>query len=144
MNSYMPASIESGAGFRVLFECATISILVVNEKGSLELSNPCAEKLFDYNPDELLGKPIEALIPECLRHKRVQHRETYFAKPNARHMGLGNELLAFSMAKNTGSIEDAGLGLTKAKRYVELRDGDMNFNTKDGVGTTFFIKITLR
>ncbi len=90
----MPASIESEAGFRVLFECATIGILVINEKGSIELSNPCAEKLFDYNPDELLGKLIETLIPDSLHHKHVQHRDEYFAKPNARPMGLGIELFA--------------------------------------------------
>jgi PAS domain S-box-containing protein len=101
MNETKPISLESEAGFRVLFECATISILVINEKGSIELSNPCAEKLFGYNPAELIGKPIEVLIPESLRHKHVQHREGYFHKPKARPMGVGIELYA---SKRDGDV----------------------------------------
>jgi PAS domain S-box-containing protein len=89
-----PISLESEAGFRVLFECATISILVVNEEGNIELSNPCAETLFGYKPAELIGKPIEVLIPQDLRSRHTHHRESYFAKPKARPMGLGMELYA--------------------------------------------------
>lgn len=91
---HKPISLESEAGFRVLFECATISILVISENGSIDLSNPCAEKLFGYNPAELIGKPIEVLLPDNLRHKHIQHREGYFAKPKARPMGQGIELYA--------------------------------------------------
>lgn len=94
MNPTKPVSIESEAGFRVLFECATISIVVINEKGNIELSNPCAEKLFDYDPAELIGKPIEVLIPDHLRHKHTHHREGYFERPKARPMGQGIELYA--------------------------------------------------
>jgi PAS domain S-box-containing protein len=96
-----PISLESEAGFRVLFECATISILVINKEGSIELSNPCAEKLFGYNPAELIGKPIEVLIPESLRHKHTHHREGYFSTPKARPMGLGLELYA---CKKNGDV----------------------------------------
>ncbi len=94
-------SLESEAGFRVLFECATIGILVTNEKGSIELVNPCAEKLFGYNPAELIGKTIEVLIPQSLRHKHAHHRESYFAKPKARPMGRGMELYA---SKKNGEV----------------------------------------
>ena len=86
--------LESEAGFRVLFECATIGILVTNENGSIELANPCVEKLFGYNPDELIGETIELLIPQSLRHKHAHHREGYFARPKARPMGLGMDLYA--------------------------------------------------
>lgn len=87
-------SLESEAGFRVLFECATIGILVINEAGAVELSNPCAERLFEYEPAELIGKPIEVLIPEDLRSKHEHHRQGYFANPKARPMGSGMELFA--------------------------------------------------
>lgn len=87
-------SLESEAGFRILFECATIGILVINEKGCIELSNPCAEKLFGYSPAELIGSLIEVLIPESLREKHIHHRVNYFDKPKARPMGLGMELYA--------------------------------------------------
>ncbi|CAN5186585.1 hypothetical protein BH23BAC2_BH23BAC2_01650 [soil metagenome] len=88
------STLENENGFRVLFNCATISILVVNERGIIELANPCAEKLFGYMPEELLGKSIEVLIPESLRPDHKEHRDHYFAKPKDRPMGLGMELYA--------------------------------------------------
>ena len=94
MTEPKPISLESEEGFRVLFECATIGILVINESGRIELSNTCAEKLFGYKPAELIGKPIEVLIPGSLRHQHVRHRKSYFEKPKARPMGLGMELYA--------------------------------------------------
>lgn len=110
-----PVSLESEAGFRVLFECATISILVVNQQGNIELANPCAEALFGYQPAELIGHPIEILIPESLRTKHGHHREAYFTTPKARPMGLGMELFAckknghiFPVAISLGHYELAG------------------------------------
>lgn len=94
-------SLESEAGFRVLFECATIGILVTNEEGIIELSNPCAEKLFGYSPAELIGKTVETLIPRDLSRKHQHHRESYFSKPKARPMGLGMELYAL---KKNGEV----------------------------------------
>jgi PAS domain S-box-containing protein len=94
MYEQFPIALESEAGFRVLFKCATISILVINQNGNIELSNPCAERLFGYEPAELIGNPIEVLIPESLRQQHTHHRETYFHKPRTRPMGVGMELYA--------------------------------------------------
>ncbi|HZY78914.1 MAG TPA: PAS domain-containing protein [Cyclobacteriaceae bacterium] len=101
-------SLESEAGFRVLFECATISILVINEKGEIELSNPCAEALFGYEPAELIGKPIEVLIPASHRARHEGHRAEYFANPKARPMGLGLELHA---CKRNGEVFPVAISL---------------------------------
>lgn len=101
-------ALESEAGFRVLFECATISILVINHKGGIELSNPCADELFLYQPAELIGKPIEILIPEPLRHAHTLHRDDYFQKPKARPMGLGMELFA---QKKNGEVFPVAISL---------------------------------
>jgi PAS domain S-box-containing protein len=116
-----PISLESEAGFRVLFECATISILVINEKGKIELSNPCAETLFGYTPAELIGKPVEVLIPRDLRARHTAHRDHYFQKPKARPMGLGMELhglkkdgVIFPVAISLGHYELEGEKLAVA------------------------------
>ncbi|MGC1243977.1 MAG: PAS domain-containing sensor histidine kinase [Chryseosolibacter sp.] len=101
MYEQIPIALESEAGFRVLFKCATISILVINVKGNIELSNPCAEKLFGYEPAELIGSPLEVLIPESLRSQHTHHREKYFERPKSRPMGLGMELYA---KKKNGEI----------------------------------------
>ena len=87
--------------FKVLFECATIGILVVNERGRIERLNPCAESLFGYDQDELLGRPVEILIPDQLSQKHTQHRKGYFIQPKARPMGLGMDLYA---RKKNGAI----------------------------------------
>ncbi len=94
-------AVESEAGFRVLFEYATLGILVTNANGRIELANPGATKLFGYDTAELTGQLIEILIPEGLRHRHVQHRDKYFDKPKARPMGLGMELFA---KKKDGTI----------------------------------------
>lgn len=86
--------LESEAGFKALFQYATVGILVVGKQGKIELVNPNAEELFEYQNAELIGQPLEILIPEHLRHKHVGHRKQYFDKPKARPMGKGMELFA--------------------------------------------------
>jgi len=87
-------SLESEAGFRALFEYATVGILVISSAGSIELANPTIEKIFGYSTGELIGKPIEILIPESFRKKHVHHRTGYFERPVARPMGYGLNLFA--------------------------------------------------
>lgn len=87
-------SLESEAGFKALFQYATVGILVISSQGMIELSNPCIEKLFGYEKNELIGQPVEILIPDAFRHNHVHHREGYFQKPKARPMGYGLNLFA--------------------------------------------------
>jgi PAS domain S-box-containing protein len=94
-------SLESEAGFQVLFQCATIGILVIDAAGSIALVNPCAENLFGYSPSELIGSPVEILIPDSLRQKHTVHRDGYFVRPKARPMGQGTELYA---SKKDGEV----------------------------------------
>jgi PAS domain S-box-containing protein len=82
---------QTKEGVDALFLYATEGILITNEQGEIISINPSAEKLFRYEPGELLGKKIEVLIPTRFSaHKR--HRETYTENPHARAMGDGVEL----------------------------------------------------
>jgi PAS domain S-box-containing protein len=87
-------TLESEAGFKALFEFATVGILVINNRGVIELANPCIEKLFGYKKAELIGQPVEVLMPEAFRKNHVHHREGYFNRPKARPMGYGLNLFA--------------------------------------------------
>ena len=87
-------SFESEAGFQALFQYAIVGILVINKEGCIQLANPCAEKMFGYNKAELIGQPVEILIPEALKNKHIHHREKYFKNPKARFMGYGLNLFA--------------------------------------------------
>lgn len=83
---------ESKEGLDALFLYATEGILVVNDRGEIIRINPSAEKLFGYNKGELLGKRIEALVPQRLADKHDGHREKYGENPHPRSMGAGMEL----------------------------------------------------
>lgn len=86
--------------FRGLLESAPDAMVIVNEKGKIQLVNKQAEKLFGYSVEELLEKPVEILIPERFtgNHKHAAHRDGFFSNPKTRGMGQGKEL--YGMSKN--------------------------------------------
>lgn len=80
--------------FHALFRFASSAILVTNHRGVIVRINPATEKLFGYPPNELIGKPIEVLIPQRLARLHERHRNDYHANPHARNMGTGIDLYA--------------------------------------------------
>jgi protein-histidine pros-kinase len=80
------------ARFRTLLESAPDAVVTVNEDGRIALINSQTEKLFGYERDELLGQPVEVLIPERYRETHVGHRSGYMKAPHTRPMGAGLEL----------------------------------------------------
>jgi PAS domain S-box-containing protein len=79
--------------FRELLEAAPDAIIEIDRQGRIVLLNRVTEKLFGYTRDQLLGKPVEFLIPEDLRAFHVHHREGYWNRPQTRPMGSGLALL---------------------------------------------------
>jgi two-component system, cell cycle sensor histidine kinase and response regulator CckA len=84
---------ESGdARFQALMESASQGIIAVDRQGHMEIVNHKAEELFGYAREEMIGRPLEMLLPEGLRASHVAHRQNYFGRPHPRPMGIGLEL----------------------------------------------------
>ncbi|HEV2055194.1 MAG TPA: PAS domain S-box protein, partial [Methylomirabilota bacterium] len=62
---------ESGAKYRGLLEAAPDAMVVVNQGGEIVLLNLQAEKRFGYHRDELVGQPVENIIPEGFAERLI-------------------------------------------------------------------------
>jgi PAS domain S-box-containing protein len=80
------------ARFRGVLESAPDAIVIVNGTGRIVLFNTQARTLFGYELGEVIGEPIEKLLPERLRGSHVGHRSGYIGAPRMRAMGEGREL----------------------------------------------------
>lgn len=78
--------------FRGLLESAPDPIVIVDEHGLIRIVNRQTEAAFGYSRDELLGRPVEMLLPERFRAVHDTHRAGYQASPHTRPMGIGLEL----------------------------------------------------
>ena len=75
-----------------LIETDPNGILVVNSEGRIQLVNGQLTKLFGYRGDELIGQPVEKLLPERYRGGHVALRAEFSEQPTNRPMGVGREL----------------------------------------------------
>ena len=87
-----PGGSTAALDFRAVFDCAPDGILVVDDGGRIVEVNPCAEEQFGYASHELVGRPIEILIPKSRRAGHEKQRAGYGANPTVRSMGVGLEL----------------------------------------------------
>jgi len=77
-----------------LLEGAPDAMVCVDRCGRIALANAQTERMFGYQRDELLGQPVEILVPEMARAAHRAHRDLYAADPEPRTMGSGMELSA--------------------------------------------------
>jgi PAS domain S-box-containing protein len=103
----------------LLVEAAPVAMIAVDGSGCVTLVNPQAERLFGYRRDELLGEPLEHLIPERLRKLRPELRAPYLCAPTARVMGAERDL--FGLRKDGIEVPiEIGLNpiVTREGRFV--------------------------
>jgi PAS domain S-box-containing protein len=106
----------SEATAHAVLESASEGIILIGPAGRMALVNAAAERLFGYARSELLGQPLEMLLPERIRGTHVAHRTDYFAEPRVRPMGIGLDL---SGRRKDGSEFPVEISLS----HVESPDG---------------------
>jgi PAS domain S-box-containing protein len=83
---------EGKAAFERLYDASADALLVVDPKGRIVSANQRVQELFGYRRDELLGSPVESLVPIDLNEPRQSNRLDHFDHPRIRPMGEGTEL----------------------------------------------------
>src|SRR5579871_2503243 len=82
---------ESAARVRAYFASAAEGLIVVDSRGRIVDANAKAEEMFGYGELELIGQPIEVLVPERLRERHREDRREYAKSPRSRTMGFGRD-----------------------------------------------------
>lgn len=80
--------------FEAIFNAAPDACAIVDASGVIRVVNPKVEAMFGWSADELVGQPVEVLLPDALREAHEHHRAEYMERPRARPMGVGLELRA--------------------------------------------------
>ena len=78
--------------FHGLLEAAPDAIVCVDAEGRIVLVNGQTERMFGYERSDLIGQPVETLVPDSQRAVHPARRATYVADPKPRPMGAGMEL----------------------------------------------------
>ena len=78
--------------FRLVVEASPSGMIMTDASGNIVLVNSETERLLGYSREELIGKPIEMLVPSGLRDNHVALRDAFHKKPEARPIGLRRDL----------------------------------------------------
>jgi PAS domain S-box-containing protein len=95
--------------FRRAVEAAPAAMLMVDERGTIVLVNALTEQLLGYARDELVGQPVERLVPERFRGRHAEHRTGFLAESRQRPMGAGRDLY---VRRKDGSEAPVVIGLS--------------------------------
>ncbi len=103
--------------FRLVVEAAPNAMLMADRDRRITLVNRNAEALFGYSRAELIGQPLELLVPQRFRERHPELVADFFAAPRARAMGAGREL--FGLRKD-GSEVPIEIGLNPIETSIGL------------------------
>ena len=110
--------IASETRFRLVVEAAPNAMVMINGAGEIVMVNAQAERVFGYSRAELLGQPVEMLVPARFRRHHPELRRAFFADPRPRPMGAGRDLYGL---KKDGSEFPVEIGLNP----IETDEGPM-------------------
>ena len=100
---------EAAARALSFFESAVEGIVQLGPDGAIRQMNPRALEMFGYKEAEVVGQPVELLVPARLRNRHARHRGAFFAAPRSRRMGPGMEIIG---ARKDGTEFSADVSLS--------------------------------
>lgn len=101
---------------RTLYSETPTAVVLVDREGRITDVNRQASELFGWDPGELIGEPVEVLVPDGLGEAHREHRQRYVRDPEPRPMGIGRELEG---ERRDGSTVPVEISLSP----VELEEG---------------------
>jgi PAS domain S-box-containing protein len=96
---------EAQERYRMVVTADVNGLLVVDTLGHIVLANPALEGIFGYGVDELLGQPVEVLLPTATLQHHAELRSAYMREPVARPMAMRRELSARHKNGNTFRVQ---------------------------------------
>jgi PAS domain S-box-containing protein len=100
---------QGDAQFRALLDAVPDAIVGVDRGGRITIVNAEACRIFGYTRQEMLGCPVEVLLPEALRAAHAGHREAFVANPRQRPMGAG---ICLAGRRKDGSVFPVEISLS--------------------------------
>jgi PAS domain S-box-containing protein len=100
---------------RLAVEACPSGMVMIDHRGDMVMVNAEIEQQFGYRREELIGKPVDMLVPERLRSQQARHREAFSRQPETRRIGAGPDLFGLRQDGSEFSVE---IGLTP------IRTGD--------------------
>jgi PAS domain S-box-containing protein len=91
--------------YQLALHTAPIGIMVVGDQGDIQYVNQTLADMFGHNVDDLLGKPVEILIPEQFAVTHRHHVKIYARRPEPRSMGAGRDLEGVSKDNRRFPVE---------------------------------------
>lgn len=131
---------------RSTLEAAPDAMLITDSGGRIVRTNRMTEQLFGYRRSELIGEPIEMLMPGEIRSAHAKYRDKFAAAPVARFMGGGRELLG---RRKDGSMVPVEIALSPVTlpdgsyAIAAVRDITMRRETEDKLRESLEEKVLL-
>jgi PAS domain S-box-containing protein len=109
--------IVSNEAFTEIFQSMSEGLIMVDDAGTIVISNPVADQIFGYERNGLVGLTMENLLPDRLRGGHVNFRKAFFANPSPRRMGMGRDLMAVRKDGKEFPVE-ISLSFTRYKKNL--------------------------
>ena len=106
--------------FRLAWEACQNGMVMVGHDGKMIMANTEVEQQFGYRREELIGQPVEMLVPMSRRRQHAHHREAFNLRPQTRRMGIGPELFGLRKDGSEFSVEVALTPIRTSKGLLVL------------------------